>query len=197
MLVEDGALVGVAARRDRARTGGSGKLELSTADGLLSLHLEGDTLHGNVVRPTGMEHVALPWSERRPALVVGTPATAAAAARLLGDRIGIGQGQTVSGVSVDVHLGVRRATFRVARVGPRGWWFVTADTGQQTGVTLDLDGIPLLADARALAAGARSRPTEGSPRRSFVDRLWTTSANRAPNSGISWISPLWAPPRAA
>ena len=40
-----------------------------------------------------------------------------------------------------------RATFRVARVGPRGWWFVTADTGQQTGVTLDLDGIPLLADA--------------------------------------------------
>ena len=146
MLVEEDRVVGVLLV-ETAPDGRLGRLELSTADGLLSLHIEGDTLHGNVVRPTGMEHIALPWSDGDLLLVVGTPATAAAAARMLGDRIGIGQGQTVSGVSVDVHLGVRRATFRVARVGPRGWWFVTADTGQQTGVTLDLDGIPLLADA--------------------------------------------------
>ena len=112
MLVEEDRVVGVLLV-ETAPDGRLGRLELSTADGLLSLHIEGDTLHGNVVRPTGMEHIALPWSDGDLLLVVGTPATAAAAARMLGDRIGIGQGQTVSGVSVDVHLGVRRATFRV------------------------------------------------------------------------------------
>ena len=123
------------------------RLELATAAGLLTLHPDGDGLHGNVVRPAGIDHLAFPWSADDLLLVVGTPTTAAAAARTLGERVGIGQGQTIHGVSIDLALAVRPATFRVARVGPRGWWFVTADSGQQTGVTLDLDGIPLLAEA--------------------------------------------------
>jgi hypothetical protein len=146
MLTEEDQVVGVLLV-ETVPDGRLGKLELATAAGLLTLHPSDGMLHGNVVRPGGIEHIALPWTDDDLLLVVGTPATAAAAARTLGDRIGIGQGQTVRGVNVDVHLAVRPATFRVARVGPRGWWFVTADTGQLTGVTLDLDGIPLLADA--------------------------------------------------
>jgi hypothetical protein len=148
MLTEEDYVVGVLLV-EMASDGRLDRLELATAAGLLTLHIVGDTIHGNVVRPRGVDHIALPWNDGDLLLVVGTPATAAAAARMLGDRIGIGQGLTVPGVSVDMGLTVRRATFRVARVGPRGWWFVTADTGQQTGVTLDLDGIPLLAEAES------------------------------------------------
>jgi hypothetical protein len=127
--------------------GALAKLEVAGAAGLLTLHPDGSTLHGNVVRPTGIDHLALAWSPEHLLLLAGTPTTAAAAARTLGERVGIGQGHTIAGVSVDVTLTVRPATFRVARVGPRGWWFVTADTGDRTGVTLDLDGIPLLGEA--------------------------------------------------
>ena len=102
-----------------------GKLELATAAGLLTLHPEGTTLHGNVARPSGLEHVALPWPERGLVLVVGTPATAAAAARLLEPQIGVGEGRTLAGVSIGVELEVdagdvpgragRRATMGVRR----------------------------------------------------------------------------------
>jgi hypothetical protein len=146
VLRDDGEAVGVLLL-ETAPDGRPTRLELGTAAGLLTLHPEGDTLHGNVVRPEGIDHLALPWADADLLLVVGTPTTAAAAARRLGDRVGIGQGQTMRGVSVDGGLAVRPVTYRVARVGPRGWWFVAADSGQQTGVTLDLDGIPQLAEA--------------------------------------------------
>ncbi|HEU0242375.1 MAG TPA: hypothetical protein VFQ75_00625 [Candidatus Limnocylindrales bacterium] len=146
ILVDGNDVVGVVLL-ESAPDGAPVKLEVASAAGLLTLHPDGSTLHGNVVRPTGMEHVAVPWRDGSLLLAVGTPTTAAAAARTLAERVGIGQGHTVPGVSVDAQLHVRAVTYRVARVGPRGWWFVTADTGQQTGVTLDLDGIPLLAEA--------------------------------------------------
>jgi hypothetical protein len=146
MLLDDREVVGVLLLETRP-DGRLGKLELGTAAGLLTLHPDGSALHGNVVRPDGVEHLSLPWTEDVILLVAGTPTTAAAAARTLGERVGVGQGCTIGGVSVDVRLVVRAATFRVARVGPRGWWFVTADTGERTGVTLDRDGVPLLVDA--------------------------------------------------
>src|SRR6185369_17189835 len=99
------------------------KLEVATSAGLLTLHPEGSTLHGNVARPTGIEHVTLPWDERRLLLIVGTPATAAAAARLLEADLGVGDGQTRTGVSIDVGLTVTPATFRVARLAARRWRF--------------------------------------------------------------------------
>jgi hypothetical protein len=124
------------------------KLELATAAGLLTLHPEDSILHGNVVTPGGMRHVALPWSPERVLLVVGTPSTAAVAASSLADRVGVGEGHTVSGISVDVELDVRPATFRVVRAAERRWRFVPAGGGVETTVTLDEDGIPVL-DAAA------------------------------------------------
>jgi hypothetical protein len=145
MLTEDGLLVGsllLETHRDGAVT----KLELATAAGLLTLHPEGSRLHGNVARPTGLEHVTLPWPERGLLIIVGTPATAATAARLLEPHVGVGEGHTVMGVSVGIDLDVTPTTFRVARVADRRWVFVIAASGSALAVDLDEDGIPLLAD---------------------------------------------------
>ena len=124
------------------------RLELATAAGLLTLHPEGSTLHGNVVRPTGIEHVALPWNADQVLLVIGTPATAAAAARILDTRVGVGEGHTIPAVSVDMELPVVAATYRVLRPAPRRWRFVAADGGGETAVTLDEDGAPVLDSAQ-------------------------------------------------
>ena len=106
-------------------------------------------LHGNVARPTVLEHVALPWPERGLLLVVGTPATGAAAARLLEPHVGVGEGHTLPGVSIGVELAVAPTTFRVARLAERRWVFVVASTGDTLAVDLDEDGIPSLADGES------------------------------------------------
>ena len=145
MLTEDGTLVGSLLLETRP-DGSVAKLELATAAGLLTLHPEGSMLHGNVARPTGLEHVALPWPARGLLLVVGSPATAAAATRLLEPHVGVGEGHTLPGVSVGVTLAVEPATFRVARLAERRWVFVAAATGETLAVDLDEDGIACLRD---------------------------------------------------
>jgi hypothetical protein len=125
------------------------KLELASPDGLLTLHPEADgrSLHGNVVRAGGVEHVALPWSERHLLVAGGSPVTAAVAARRLAGVIGVGEGWTVPAVEVQPELRVREATWRVARVAERRWHLVAADGGALITVDLDPLGIPVrLAD---------------------------------------------------
>jgi hypothetical protein len=141
MLLDDGALFGTVLL-ETGPDGRVGRLEVTTADGLLTLHPAGGMLHGNTVRPSGVTHLTFPWSDDRILLVAGAPTSAAAAARVLGGKLGVGEGRTVPGVLVTQTLVARSVAFRVARVGPRGWWFVVADTGHEIGVTLDLDGIP-------------------------------------------------------
>jgi hypothetical protein len=145
MLTEDGLLIG-SLLLETHPDGRVTKLELTTAAGLLTLHPEGAMLHGNVARPTGLEHVALPWPERGLLLVVETPATAAAAARLLDPQVGAGEGRTLAGVRIGVDLAVTPTTFRVARLAAQRWVFVVAATGDALAVDVDDDGIPLLAD---------------------------------------------------
>ena len=123
------------------------KLELAGAAGLLTLHPEAATLHGNIVRPAGIEHLALPWDDDCLLLVVGTPTTAAAAAARLADRIGVGEGHTVAVVSADVGFTVERQTYRVIRSSETRWRFIPAHGGPGVAVTLDADGIPILDDA--------------------------------------------------
>ena len=146
MRTEDGLLVASLLLETRP-DGSVGKLELATAAGLLTLHPEGSTLHGNVARPSGLEHVALPWPERGLVLVVVAPSTAAAAARLLEPGVGVGEGHTLTGVSIGLELAVTPTTFRVARLTERRWVFVVAATGDALAVDLDEDGIPVLAEA--------------------------------------------------
>jgi hypothetical protein len=124
------------------------KLELATQAGLLTLHPDpGDTrLHGNVVRPGGVEHVTLPWSDAH-ALVVGASAvTGAVAAARLATSVAVGEGRSFPAVEVGEDLALRRATWRAARVGERRWRLLAADGGPSVVVTLDPDGIPVALD---------------------------------------------------
>jgi hypothetical protein len=87
------------------------KVELASPAGLLSLHPEGDLLHGNVVSEAGVHHVRLPWSRRHVLLIAGSAvADAAAAAPGWG---GVGERVVVPAVIVDEALDVRssEATF--------------------------------------------------------------------------------------
>lgn len=150
MLVEGGQLVGVLLL-ETAPSGALTKLELASVSGLLTLHPEGDALHGNVVRRSGVEHVTVSWHADALLLVGPSPATAGVAARRLAmaGRFGVGEGRTMAGVSVGIGLEVVPTTFRVARVSGRRWWFVAADTGVTVGVDLDDDGIPRLPAAES------------------------------------------------
>jgi len=129
--------------------GALARLELATASGLLTLHPEttGTMLHGNVVRPSGIDHVSLPWSGDHVLLAGTSPMTGAVAAALLADRVGTGEGASVPAVYIGGRLEVRPATWRAARVGERRWWLLAADGGTSLAVTLDDDGIPASLEA--------------------------------------------------
>jgi len=124
------------------------KLELATGEGLLTLHPEGEPLrlHGNVVRASGIDHVALPWSERHMLLAGASPVTAAIAVASAAAGIGVGEGASVPAVEVGIDLRPRPATWRVARVGERRWQLLAADHGSSLLLEVDADGIPTTAD---------------------------------------------------
>jgi hypothetical protein len=64
-------------------SGRPARLELGTADGLLTLHpARGELeLHGNVVTPDGIRHLRLDWSPRHELVVDGYPIVLMAAVR--------------------------------------------------------------------------------------------------------------------
>jgi hypothetical protein len=128
------------------------KLEAATPAGLLTLHPDtgGSILHGNVVRPTGVEHVTLAWSPDHLLMAGGSPVTGAVSAAVLAGRLAPGEGASFPAVEVADDLTIRRATWRVARVGERRWLLLAADGGPSVRVTLDPDGTPTeLEDADA------------------------------------------------
>ncbi len=120
------------------------KLEVAAPAGLLTLHPEpdGSMLHGNVVRATGIEHVALPWAPGHVLLAGASPVTAAVAAVRFAAWIGVGEGVSIQAVEVGDGLGIRPATWRVARTGGRRWHMVAAGGGPSVLLELDGDGVP-------------------------------------------------------
>ena len=153
MLTEDGVLVGVAAPRD-APGWSVAKLELATAAGLLTLHPEGSTLHGNVVAA----HRA---RARRAALA---RARRAARRRHAGDGrcgstaaraapSGSGRGRRSVASALASSLAVTPTTFRVARVavgdggsstrhraaGSRSSWTTTGSRSSPTATSWPLE----------------------------------------------------------
>lgn len=138
------------------RRGRPTRLELASPDGLLTLHPEPahGKLYGNTVTPTGMRHHALPWSDAHLLVVAGSPVTGAVAAAALAHRVGVGEGCSVPAVEVGAALGVRPATWRVARTAERRWRLLAADGGEVITVELDDNGV---ADG---LAGAAAWPLE-------------------------------------
>jgi hypothetical protein len=127
------------------------KLELATGEGLLTLHPGGDPvrLHGNVVRPSGIDHLALPWSPGHIVLAGASPVTAAIAVAGPLGRIGVGEGSNVPAVEVGIDLRPSSATWHVARTAARRWRLLAAAGRASLLLETDADGLPTAADGQA------------------------------------------------
>ncbi len=136
---------------ETAPDGRLARLELATGAGLLTLHPDGvpTQLHGNVVRTSGIDHIALPWSHTHALLAGASPVTAAVAVLGPAAGIGVGEGVNVPAVEVGVDLRPRPATWHVARTGDRRWRLLAADGGPSLLLETDDDGLPTAADGIA------------------------------------------------
>ena len=115
------------------------KAELATPNGLLSLHPEGDHLHGNVVTEGGVRHLQLGWSAEHVLVIEGSSVSlAAAAVRAAPD--GAGERQTVPAIVVRADLSVDGTAVAFERVD-RNAIDVDVD-GTREVLELDELGIP-------------------------------------------------------
>lgn len=127
------------------------RLEMTTAAGLLTLHPDRDEreLHGNVVTPTGIRHLAFGWSPEHELDVAGSPAAAAVALGRLATALAVGDSISIAVVSIDDALEPGPATWQVTRGGPPTWQLRNDESGEERTTSLDPDGIPILPDAEA------------------------------------------------
>jgi hypothetical protein len=139
--VRDGRLEGTILLEIDA-AGRAARLELGTADGLLTLHPdrgEGE-LHGNVVTPDGIRHLRFDWSQAHELVVDGFPVALLAAARRLAAVIAVGETAERPAVIVDSGLRCHAATIRLVRLDERRWR--AEGEGSAVGVAIDADGAP-------------------------------------------------------
>lgn len=134
------------------------RLELATAAGLLTLHPESSGgLHGNVVLPDGVRHLALAWDSDHELVIEGLPITDAVTARRLAATTGVGEGRIVRAVTIGRDLSVRDGTARFTRVADATWRIDDDDGGAPRTVTIDARGLPAWSD------GAGEWPLELDP----------------------------------
>lgn len=117
--------------------------ELSTADGLLTLHPEGDgTLHGNIITSGEVEHaVGLRWSDDALLLVDGSMLSLAAAAYRL-RHVPVWTSTSAPVVVVRETFILEPDVVRVERLGDTTWRFVSDHP-----IEVTHDGLPALRDA--------------------------------------------------
>jgi hypothetical protein len=117
------------------------RLELTTADGLLTLHPEASGgLHGNVVTATGVRHLSIAWSDEHELEIEGVSIASALAARRLAPTTPVGEGRTVPVVVVGADLSVHEDSRVFSRLSDKAW---RIDIGAGSEVlTVDARGIP-------------------------------------------------------
>ena len=111
------------------------RLEMTTPAGLLTLHPEPDetAMHGNVVGPDGVRHLALPWSAEHELFVVASPASATIVVRRLGRTLTVGVSTELDLLHIDDELEPASVRWRVERVGDDGWHFMDVDGSNAPG----------------------------------------------------------------
>jgi hypothetical protein len=114
-------------------------LELSTGAGLLTLHPEGDgTLHGNVIRATGVEHLrGLSWNPHAIVLIDGSVISRLAAFPGLATVLEPGSVRSAVVLRVPADLHLRTATEQVGRSEDGRKWSIE---GEET-LRVDDDGL--------------------------------------------------------
>lgn len=131
--------------------GAVARLEITTVEGLLTLHPEPDAsaIHGNVVTATGIRHLALDWSPVHELIIDGSPTTDAVLVRRRAATVAVGSSQDIDVVAVDDTLHPRLERWTIERVAPDGWRFRTIpDGGADREIRVATDGLPIL-DAAA------------------------------------------------
>ena len=125
------------------------RLEVAGAPGLLTLHPEPDEsmLHGNLVGPGGVRHIALPWSPDHELLLLRSPASATVTLRRLSALVEIGASRTIHVVRIDDRLDPRPETWTFERTAEREWRLRSADAGDARILSVDDTARPILTDA--------------------------------------------------
>ena len=128
------------------------RLELTNAAGLLTLHPEpsGSSLHGNLVTPLRVRHLAFAWSGEHELAIDRLPVAAAVTARRLAGTTPVGEGRAVPVVSVAEDLEVREGRRRYHRVTETEWRIEGADNTAK--LSIDERGLPIWQDASGEAA---------------------------------------------
>lgn len=118
------------------------RLEVNAAAGLLTLHPSTDEgeLHGNVVTPTGIRHLAFGWSPGHELAVVDLPLVAVAAVGRLARTIAIGEGSDLATVLVGPSLRVSEGQWHVERITDHRWRSV--GHGPVETLEVDAEGLP-------------------------------------------------------
>jgi hypothetical protein len=116
------------------------RLEMATSVGLLTLHPERDepVLHGNVVTPDGVRHLAIGDAV---VFVLGSAAAAAIALGRLSGEMEVGATRRVELLRIDDRLEPGEGSWDVTRLDERTWRLVKAADGEVRTVRLDADGL--------------------------------------------------------
>lgn len=124
------------------------KVEVATGAGLLTLHPEADEsmLHGNVVTPTGVRHLAFEWSRGHELLVEGSPAALSVIAGRLGPLLAAGGMVEVAAVAIDDALDPRPGAWSLTQAAPARWVFRSGDGSATYELATDEAGRPVLED---------------------------------------------------
>ncbi len=124
------------------------RLEMTTAAGLLTLHPEPDetAIHGNVVGPDGVRHLAFVWGPEHELLVPDSPASATIALRRLGPRSVVGSRWTLDVLCIDDELEPRPLRWSFERVADRTWQLRDTAGREERRLTVDDDGRPIVGE---------------------------------------------------
>jgi hypothetical protein len=125
------------------------RLELATVYGLLTLHPEPDesAIHGNVVGPDGVAHLAFPWGPGHDLLVVHSPASTAVIVGRLAAAVAVGESERCAVLRIDDTLRPEPGTLVVERTAPDGWRLRGPDPDDAQLLTVDALGRMVLPDA--------------------------------------------------
>jgi hypothetical protein len=127
------------------------RLEVTDGAGLLTLHPSGDgsELHGNVVTPNGVRHLAFAWGDEHALVVGSSPAMLAIAVHRWKASVAVRAATELVGLDVGDELGVIESRLVLERLAEDVWRCRTEREGSTRASAMDMtlrvdaDGVPI------------------------------------------------------